>query len=198
MQAVRARRSGLAAVLHSPYLSWAILALPAAIQTYRYAGGGVFYGEYLHWTGVLAVQLLILVLALTPLRLVFPKASWLRWLMQRRRYLGVAVFGYAVLHTGAYLLRAQDIWTIIDDAASLSIGTGWVALLVFLVLAGTSNDASVRRLGRRWKRLHLTVFLATVLTFAHWLLTAFDRTAGLVHLAVLIVFLLLRLAYRRT
>jgi sulfoxide reductase heme-binding subunit YedZ len=43
----------------------------------------------------------------------------------------------------------------------------------------------VHKLGRAWKRLHRLVYLAAALTFAHWLLVAFDIVPGLVHLAVL-------------
>lgn len=165
-------------------LLWALLALPGAFMTYRYVQGTTFYGEYLHATGELGARLLILALAVTPLRLLFPNAAWTRWLARRRRYLGVAVFGYALLHATAYLQR-QSFTVIVQDAAELALATGWVALLVMLALAATSNDASVRRLGGRWKWLHRAVYAAAVLTFVHWILTAFDPLPGAAHLAVL-------------
>ena len=56
---------------------------------------------------------------------------------------------------------------------------------IFVPLAITSNDVSVRRLRRLWKRLHRWVYAAALLTFAHWVITAYDPTAGLIHLAVL-------------
>ena len=74
---------------------------------------------------------------------------------------------------------------IVEDAAELALATGWVALVVMLTLAATSNDASVRLLGRRWKWVHRAVYAAAVLTFAHWILTAFDPLPGVAHLAVL-------------
>ena len=165
-------------------LLWVLLALPGAYMTYRYVQGTTFYGEYLHATGELSARVLILTLAVTPLRLMFPNAAWARWLARRRRYLGVAAFGYALLHAAAYLQR-QSFAVIVEDAGELALATGWVALLVMLALAATSNDISVRQLGRRWKWLHRTVYLAAVLTFAHWILTAFDPLPGAVHLAVL-------------
>ena len=63
--------------------------------------------------------------------------------------------------------------------------TGWLALVVMLVLAATSNDASVRRLGRRWPLLHRTVYAAAALSFVHWILSAFDPVPGYIHLGVL-------------
>jgi sulfoxide reductase heme-binding subunit YedZ len=165
-------------------LLWALLALPGAFMTYRYVQGTTFYGEYLHATGELGARLLIVTMAVTPLRLMFANAAWTRWLVRRRRYLGVAAFGYALLHATAYLQR-QSPAVITKEAAELALATGWVALLVMLLLAATSSDAAVRLLGRRWKWLHRAVYAAAVLTFAHWILTAFDPLPGAAHLGVL-------------
>jgi sulfoxide reductase heme-binding subunit YedZ len=71
--------------------------------------------------------------------------------------------------------------------------TGWIAFLVFIALAVTSNDASVRALGRTWRRLHKAVYAAAVLTYLHWVLTAFDPTMGYVHGAAAVLLLLARL-----
>ena len=165
-------------------LLWALLALPGAFMTYRYVQGTTFYGEYLHATGELGARLLIVTMAVTPLRMMFGNAAWTRWLLGRRRYLGVAAFGYALLHATAYLQR-QSLTVITKEAAELAVATGWLALLVMLLLAATSNDAAVRLLGRRWKWLHRAVYAAAVLTFAHWILTAFDPLPGAAHLLVL-------------
>ena len=67
------------------------------------------------------------------------------------------------------------------------MATGWVAFLIMLALAATSNDRSVRLLRRRWKWLHRAVYLVAVLAFAHWILTAFDPWPGVWHLGVLAV-----------
>lgn len=187
MPAAGERRGGLVAASSSRYFFWLVLALPAAVQTARYWQGSVFYGEYLHWTGQFSAQLLILTMAVTPLRLAFPAARWVQWLARRRRYLGVATFGYAMLHTLAYLVRADDWSKVVDEALGLAIGTGWIALVIFLMLAATSNDASVRGLGRRWRWLHRSIYAAALLTFAHWILTAFDPLAGWLHLGVLVL-----------
>ena len=172
-------------LVDSPYLLWLLLALPGAVTVVRYATGATFYGEVVHGTGELSARLLIVTMAITPLRLMFPGRGWVKWLLQRRRYFGVAVFGYAVFHTVVYLLRTGAFGDILADAAEPGLLTGWIALAIFVPLAITSNDASVRRLRRLWKRLHRWVYAAAVLTFAHWVLTAFDPVPGLIHLAVL-------------
>lgn len=180
--------------LDSPHVLWFLLALPGIVMMFDYVRGATLYGEVLHATGDLAARLLIATLAITPLRALFPGARWLRWFARRRRYFGVAVFGYSALHTGIYLARASDFGRVLGDAATWALGTGWVALAILLALAVTSNDASVRLLERKWKWLHRLVYAAALLTFAHWALTAFDPRAGYIHLGVLVGIQLLRLA----
>jgi sulfoxide reductase heme-binding subunit YedZ len=170
-------------ILDSRYLFWALLTLPGIVTLIRYLIGQTFYGEVVHFTGVFATRLLVVTLAATPLRLMFPKTRWTAWLMERRRYLGVATFGYAALHTAVYLARKGP--DALAEAVEPGLLTGWLAFAVFAPLAITSNDWFVRRLRRAWKRLHRFVYAAAALTFAHWLLVAFDIVPGLIHLAVL-------------
>ena len=172
-------------LIDSPWFLWLLLALPAAVTIFRYSTGATFYGEVVHSTGQLSAQLLILTMAVTPLRLLFGRRGWIRWLIQRRRYFGVASFGYAALHTVVYLIRTGAFGDILAEGAEPGLLTGWIALAIFVPLAVTSNDASVRRLRRLWKRLHRWVYAGAVLTFAHWVLTAFDPVPGLIHLGVL-------------
>lgn len=185
----RARRNRTSPLLRrlidSHYLLWLLLALPGAVIIVCYATGATFYGEVVLATGQLSAQLLIATLAVTPLTLMFPGRPWVRWLLRRRRYLGVAAFGYALLHTVVYLLRKGTFGLILAEGAEPGLLTGWIALGIFVPLAITSNDASVRRLRRLWKRLHRWVYAAALLTFAHWVITAYDPLVGLIHLAVL-------------
>ena len=185
----RARRNRTSPLLRrlidSPCLLWLLLALPGAVIIVRYATGATFYGEVVLATGQLSAQLLIATLAVTPLALMFPGRPWVRWLLRRRRHLGVAAFGYAALHTVVYLLRKGAFGLILAEGAEPGLLTGWIALAIFVPLAITSNDASVRRLRQLWKRLHRWVYAAALLTFAHWVITAYDPFAGLIHLAVL-------------
>lgn len=163
---------------------WIILALPGCYWTYGYWQGTTFYGEYVHATGDLGAQLLIATMAVTPLRLAFPGTAFAHWLLPRRRHLGVAAFGYALLHGVAYVLR-QPTDRIVEEAQEAAMWTGWLALVLMLALAATSNNASERLMKRAWKSLHRVVYVIAVLTFAHWVLSAFDPTSGYIHLAVL-------------
>jgi sulfoxide reductase heme-binding subunit YedZ len=177
--------SRVARAIDSYLLLAALLAMPWAWLAFGYLAGRLFYGEMVHASGKWAIWCLMAALAVTPLRRLFPRQAWTAWLLPRRRYLGVAAFAYAALHTAVYALRTGDLPRILAEALEGGLLTGWLAFAIFVPLAMTSNDASARRLGPSWKRLHRAVYAAAALSFAHWILVAFDRTAAYAHLAVL-------------
>ena len=59
-------------LVDSHYLLWLLLAFPGAVALIGYLNGKLFYGEVMHLTGELSARLLIVALAVTPLRLMFP------------------------------------------------------------------------------------------------------------------------------
>ena len=184
-------------VTNSRTVVWAVLSLPLVVFCWQYVSGTIFYGEFIHITGEFSARLLILTLAVTPLRLLMPKRRWTAWLVKQRRYLGVAAFGYAVPHMVAYLVRlSDDVARIVAEGLEPGMLTGWIAMLIFLALAVTSNNTSVRGLGRRWKSLHRLVYVAAILTFLHWILTAFDPLAAYVHAGLLLAIESVRLIKR--
>jgi sulfoxide reductase heme-binding subunit YedZ len=175
-----------------PFL-WLLLLLPAMWMLNAWRLGDLFYGEILHVTGELSARLMMLAMATTPFRLMFPNARWPDWLLHRRRYFGIAAFIYALLHAVVYLERKRDLSLILEEGAEFAMWTGWLAFVIFAALAATSNDASVRRLKRTWKKLHRYVYVAALLVFAHWIFAAFDLVPGLVHFAILLGLELYRL-----
>jgi sulfoxide reductase heme-binding subunit YedZ len=92
-----------------------------------------------------------------------------------------------------YVERQQTLPRIVSDAQAVWMWTGWLALALMLVLAATSNDQSVRLLRRRWLLVHRLIYVAALLTFAHWILSAFDPTEGFIYLGVFVVLELVRL-----
>ena len=136
-------------------------------------------------------------LAITPMRLFFSESNWPNWLLHRRRYFGVAAFAYAVLHTAVYVDRKIGSGLLLQEGAEFSMWTGWLALAILVPLAMTSNDASLRRLKRAWKKLHRWVYLAALLTFTHWIFIAFDFVPGLIHFLVLFLLETYRIWKRR-
>ena len=67
----------------------------------------------MHPTGETSARLMIAAIALSPLRSMFPGSNALRWLMNRRRYLGLGAFAYAALHTIFYLVDMASIRAIL-------------------------------------------------------------------------------------
>lgn len=166
---------------------WLALALPALWIGWQWIATPESYGfgHAIKDSGDWAAWLLLLTLAVTPLRLAFRRARWTLWLMKRRRDLGVSSFAYAAIHTAIYLVDKASLAVILEQAAGADLLTGWLALAIFLPLAITSNDRSMRAMKRGWKRLHRLVHPAAVLVFVHWALTAFDPVTAYVHIGIL-------------
>ena len=180
-------KSAIKNILDSRYLLSAVLALPFLWLINSFRNGDLVYGEIIHASGEFSARLLLLTLAITPLRLFFCDSNWPIWLLHRRRYFGVAAFMYAALHTVVYLDRKIGSGLVLQEAAEFSMWSGWLAMAILVPLAVTSNDASVRRLRRRWKKVHRWVYLAALLTFTHWIFVAFSFVPGLIHFLVLLV-----------
>ena len=130
-------------------LLWTILALPGVWMLARYISGAATYGEIVSETGVVATQLLIVTLAITPIRLIFRRGPILVWLVRRRRDFGVATFCYAAGHLGVYLIRKADLSLIIEEAWDPWLTAGWAAMIILLAMALSSNDPVMRAM-RRW------------------------------------------------
>lgn len=100
--------------------------------------------------------------------MMFRTHKWPRWLVKNRRYFGVAAFGYAALHTVVYVVDEGTLARILGEVTDFYIWTGWLAFLVFIPLAATSNDWALRKLGTAWKPLQRWTYAAAVLTLLHW------------------------------
>lgn len=159
-------------LLNNPLSTWVVLFWPAPAMLMNFVHDNGYYAEIMYESGLLATQLLLLALAITPLMRLSrnwpPIQSILRWLQKRRRYIGVASFGYASLHTLFYIRElgsAELIWLELEE---ISLATGWLAIIVMAALAVTSNNWSVRKLGKGWKKLQMGAYFAVALTALHW------------------------------
>ena len=157
------------AFLH-PYWLWLLFALPAILMTYGAltSSDPEIFHELLHPTGEFSARFLIVALMATPLALLLRGWRGPQWLKRNRRYLGVAAFGYALLHTIFYLIDLNSVAKVMDELPRFYIWTGWVAFLIFVPLALTSMDYFVRMMGRWWKWLQRWTYAAAVLTLFHW------------------------------
>ncbi len=120
-------------------------------------------------TGYNTLLLLILSLAVTPVRRLVPR---LGWLIKFRRLLGLFAFFYGTVHMLAYvsLYAGFDVKAMVDDIAKrkfITIGVaGW---LLLVPLALTSMNWAIRKLGgKNWNRLHKLVYAAAVCGVIHY------------------------------
>jgi sulfoxide reductase heme-binding subunit YedZ len=139
--------------------------------------------------GQWGLRFLLITLAVTPLRDLFDAP----WLVQLRRMLGLYAFFYVLMHFLAWFVLDQDMyWSGImtDIARRPFITIGFTALLLLLPLAITSTNAMMRRLGKRWKKLHRLIYVIAPLGVVHyyWQVKA-DVREPLIYAAILGVLL---------
>jgi methionine sulfoxide reductase heme-binding subunit len=144
----------------------------------------------MHVTGEWSLRILLLTLAISPLR----KFTGWRWPMTVRRMLGLYAFFYASVHlatfghfcvgwTGAILLEE------LIERPYITVGS--LALLLMLPLAVTSTRKMQRRLGRNWRKLHSAVYPAAMLACLHLLWQARSDLGEPILYSVLLFMLLL-------
>lgn len=123
--------------------------------------------ELLHRTGDAAIIFVFASLAFTPIR------RFTGWnpIIQGRRLIGLFAFFYVSLHFFVWIAVDQTLdWEfIIEDIAERPFVTvGFVAWLLLIPLAVTSTRGWIRRLGKRWRRLHQLVYVTASLGAIHF------------------------------
>ena len=173
---------------------------PAAVLAWR-----VFQGtlrpdpveRLTHVTGLTALIILLVTLAVTPLRRL---TGW-NDLVRFRRMLGLWAFSYVVLHFLVYLVFEHffSLTMIAEDILERPYVTvGFLAFLILIPLAVTSTRGWIRRLGgKRWGLLHETIYLAAALAVLHFLwLVKLDTQEPIIYAVVLVVLLGTRIGKR--
>jgi len=168
-------------ILNKKLTFWTLLCLPALLMLRPYFFGDLIAMDMLHPTGEWSARFMIAAMVLSPLLSLLGARPWLSWLIQRRRALGVAAFAYATLHLVFYIIDMGNLDDILAEFLALGIWTGWAAMLLFVPLAVTSNDASMRALKAGWKRLQRLVYPAAVLVLVHWIFIHNNIGPALVH-----------------
>ncbi len=117
--------------------------------------------------GQTALNFIMLTLMVTPLR----QLAGLPHLLRLRRMLGLFAFFYVALHFTVYLVLDLDLdWHMVgaDIIKRPYITVGFTALVLLLPLALTSTRRMMRRLGKRWTRLHRLVYVIAILAVWHY------------------------------
>ncbi len=118
--------------------------------------------------GLWALRFLVASLAISPLRQLGGPS-----LIRYRRAIGLLAFIYASLHLTVYMVLDQGldfaaIWA--DIVKRPYITVGMAAFTILVPLAVTSNNASIRRLGARWGKLHRLAYAAAALGALHFIM----------------------------
>lgn len=149
----------------------ALVALPGALLAVELATGTLGprpVTEAIHTAGLWALRLLFVALAITPA----VRIAGFRWLAVFRRMTGVAAFAYATAHLGLFAADKMFVLSVVasEIVSRVYLAIGFVALVGLAVLAATSTDAAMRRLGRRWRSLHRAVYVIALLATVHFFL----------------------------
>ncbi len=181
-------------------LIWILCLAPLAWLVYRALFGGLSpnpIDDITDETGQWALRLLLVSLAVTPIRRL---TGW-NGIIQWRRLLGLFAFFYVCLHLTTYVVLDQffDAQAIADDIAKRRyITVGFTGFMLLLPLAITSTTGWIRRLGRRWAQLHRLVYVAAACGVVHllWIVKGDDLREPAAYGAVLAILLGTRLWVR--
>jgi sulfoxide reductase heme-binding subunit YedZ len=122
----------------------------------------------LHRSGEIAIWTLAAVLSLSPLRVLFPRSRLVNALNRHRRTVGVSACVYGFFHFSFHLLYEGDAPAVARSFSKPFIWFGLAGLSILVILAATSNNFSIRKLGgRNWKRLHRLVYAAAAVLIYH-------------------------------
>lgn len=152
--------------------------------------------EAIHQSGLWAVRLLAMTLAVTPARLA------LRWpkLISIRRILGVSVLAYALLHVALYIVNQHfDLPHVASEILlRIYLAIGFIAFCGLCVLGATSTDGMIARLGAAaWTRLHRFVYAITILATVHFFMQSkLDITQPIIMAGIFSLLLAYRIAPR--
>ena len=150
--------------------------------------------------GIWGLRFLVILLLISPLK----KISGIIWLIQFRRMIGLFAFFYVLMHFLVWLLLEQSLLmpAIIEDVTKRPFITiGFIALLILLILASTSTSKIRRSMGKKWDKLHQSVYLASILGVWHfWWQVKKDITEPLIYGVIIFILLTYRLwnKYKKT
>lgn len=146
----------------------------------------------IHFTGIGALNLLMLSLLVSPLA----KQGGLAFLLHCRRMLGLYAFVYAVCHILNFVLfeLQLDMQLFVQEVIErYYIVVGMLAFLILTALAVTSIDSLRGKMGAYWQNLHNFTYLSALLVLVHfyWSVKS-DITDPLIYFSLFVLLMLSR------
>ena len=121
-----------------------------------------------HFTGDWTLRLIVVTLAITPLRKLFRQPDLIRF----RRPIGLFAFFYASLHFLTYVVLDHffDFHEMLADVVKRPyITAGFTGFVLLIPLAVTSTAGWIRRLGgKNWQKLHRLIYITAVAGVIHY------------------------------
>jgi sulfoxide reductase heme-binding subunit YedZ len=160
--------SGNVSALRVVALAFLLVPVLVAVYDFQTEGFGARpINNVIHRTGYWALIFLLTALAITPLR----RIARFNPLIDVRRMIGVGAFVYAFGHISLFF--ADQMYDVVKFASEIAkrvyLIIGFTALTGLAVLAATSTDGMVRRLGsKRWQRLHQAIYGIALLALIHY------------------------------
>jgi sulfoxide reductase heme-binding subunit YedZ len=146
-----------------------------------------------HQTGDWTLILLLVTLAVTPLR----RITSINELIAFRRMLGLFAFFYGTLHflTYIWLDKFFDMHEIVKDVYKRPfITAGFTGFVLMIPLAITSTKGWIRRLGKKWQMLHRLIYASAIAGVVHYIwLVKKDVRKPLIYAFLLAILLLWRI-----
>ena len=144
-----------------------------------------------------AIRFVMITLCVTPLRRI---TGW-NWLIRFRRMLGLFTFFYVLMHFLTWLILDQGLLlsAIAEDIVKRPFITiGFTAFVLLAAMAVTSTNGMRRRLGRRWQKIHYSVYVVGLLAVWHyWWQVKKDITEPLIYAVILALLLGYRIWWKR-
>lgn len=146
----------------------------------------------IHFTGIGALNLLLITLCVTPLAKLLKQG----YLLQTRRVLGLYAYTYAVFHLCNFLaFEVQfDFSLFISEVIKRPyITIGMLAFLLLTALAITSLNTLKRKMGKSWQKLHNLNYVIVLLVTIHfyWSVKS-ELISPLIYFGLLLILLLFR------
>lgn len=154
-----------------------------------------WYNSTTFYTGRIAIFYLFMSLAVTPLITLFDWKS----LGSVKKPLGNYGFVFVAIHLTMFIADfgfrggGFSAGAVVEEAFLKSYAlVGFLAFMLLVPLAATSNKWAIKSLGKRWKKLHQLVYVINVLAVAHWIWVWSSKLALVrpVSFALLLAFLL--------